>query len=163
MVRIAFLLGVRSAVGHAVAVVLLGIFAQSFAGGAQAATTKEEQRCLAEAMYWEARGEGRRGMIAVGWTVLNRVRSARFPSTPCDVVHQGGERPPCQFNYWCDGRSDRPRDLPSWRSALSIAAQLLQDPPPDPTGGALYFHNSSVRTPRHRDRTAKIGRHVFYR
>jgi spore germination cell wall hydrolase CwlJ-like protein len=145
------------------AVVLFGVFAQSFAGYAQAATMGQEQRCLAEAMYWEARGEGRRGMTAVGWTVLNRVRSPRFPSTPCSVVHQGGERPPCQFHYWCDGRSDEPRDLPSWQSALTIAAQLLHDTPPDPTDGALYFHNVSVRTPRHRNRTARIGSHVFYR
>ncbi|HEX5420243.1 MAG TPA: cell wall hydrolase [Gammaproteobacteria bacterium] len=114
-------------------------------------------------MYWEARGEGRRGMIAVGWTVLNRVKNPLFPSTPCAVIHQGGERPPCQFSYWCDGKSDRPRDLPSWRSALKIAAKLLSHPPPDPTGGALYFHNRSVRTPRHHVRTARIGAHVFYR
>ena len=102
-------------------------------------------------------------MLAVGWTVLNRVSSARFPATPCGVVHQGGERPPCQFSYWCDGKSDRPRDSRSWRSALMIAAQLMQDPPPDPTGGALYFHNRSVRTPGRRVRTARIGAHVFYR
>jgi spore germination cell wall hydrolase CwlJ-like protein len=163
MVRIAFRLGVRWTAAQVLAVVVLGSFAQSFAAGAQAATMREEQRCLAEAMYWEARGEGRRGMIAVGWTVLNRVRSPRFPSTPCRVVHQGGERPPCQFYYWCDGRSDTPRDSPSWRSALSIAAQLLRDPPPDPTDGALYFHNRTVRTPHNRVRTARIGAHVFYR
>jgi spore germination cell wall hydrolase CwlJ-like protein len=103
-------------------------------------------------------------MIAVGWTVLNRVKSPRFPSTPCGVVHQGGERPPCQFAYWCDGKSDRPRDRQSWEAALGIAAKLLsRRPPRDPTHGALFFHNRSVRTPRHHDRTARIGAHVFYR
>ncbi|HEU4616860.1 MAG TPA: cell wall hydrolase [Gammaproteobacteria bacterium] len=151
-----------TAVGPAF-VALVAVLAQAFTGVARAAPIKAEQRCLAEAMYWEARGEGRRGMIAVGWTVLNRMKSPRFPSTACGVVHQGGERPPCEFAYWCDGRSDEPRELRSWRSALGIAHELLHDPPRDPTHGALYFHNRSVRTPHHRVRTARIGAHVFYR
>ena len=91
--------------------------------------TKAQQRCLAMAMYWEARGEGPGGMTAVGWTVLNRVRSGRFPTSPCAVVHQGGERWPCEFEFWCDGKSDRPREADSWQSAMTIAAQLLHDPP----------------------------------
>lgn len=157
-----FFRGARPATATVFAL-LLGTVAQTVSDTAQAASMRHEQLCIAQAMYWEARGEGRRGMIAVGWTVLNRVRSARFPATPCRVVHQGGQRPPCQFSYWCDGRSDRPRDLRSWRLALIIAAQLLYDPPPDPTRGALYFHNRSVRTPYHRVRTVRIGRHVFYR
>lgn len=163
LLRTAFRLGARSTATRVTAAVLLGAFSHGYAGDAQAASISEQQRCLAEAMYWEARGEGRRGMIAVGWTVLNRVRAPDFPSTPCGVVHQGGERPPCSFSYWCDGRSDKPRELRSWRLALDIAAELLHDPPRDPTDGALYFHNRSVRTPRHRDRTARIGEHIFYR
>jgi N-acetylmuramoyl-L-alanine amidase len=152
----------ESATGAAL-VLLLGAFAQSFSASAEAGSTSDEQRCLAQAMYWEARGEGRQGMIAVGWTVLNRIESSRFPATPCRVVHQGGERAPCEFSYWCDGKSDRPREPRSWRAALIIAAELLYDPPPDPTGGALFFHNRSVRTPHGHVRTARIGSHVFYR
>jgi len=129
----------------------------------RAASLREEQRCLALTLYFEARGEGRDGMLAVGWTVLNRVRSADFPATPCDVVRQGGERPPCQFSWWCDGRSDRPRDPRAWQAALLVAAELLQDPPRDPTAGALYFHSTSLAAPWRRVRTARIGRHVFYR
>ena len=154
--------GAKSA-ASAVLAVLLGGVVLAPSSGAQAGTMRVEQQCLAQAMYWEARGEGRHGMIAVGWTVLNRMSSPSFPGTPCSVVHQGGERAPCQFSYWCDGKSDRPRDLRSWRSALMIAAELLTDPPRDPTDGALYFHNRRVRTPRHRVRTARIGAHVFYR
>lgn len=130
---------------------------------ADAASLKKEQYCLALAMYWEARGEGRPGMIAVGWTVLNRVRASHFPATPCEVVYQGGEQPPCQFSFWCDGRSDRPRDQSSWRSALIVAAHLLTKPPTDPTAGALYYHSTTIRPPWKRVRTAQVGRHVFYR
>jgi len=132
---------------------------------AVAASRQEEQRCLALTMYFEARGEGRRGMIAVAWTVLNRVRSPEFPGTPCAVVFQGGETPPCQFSWWCDGRSDVPREARSWRTAQMLAADMLVDPPPDPTGGALYFHSTQVRAPWRGTvaMTTQIGTHVFYR
>ena len=59
----------------------------------------ESQHCLALAMYWEARGEGRQGMLAVGSVVLNRVRDQRFPNSVCGVVYEGGEKPPCQFSF----------------------------------------------------------------
>ena len=147
----------------AVSAVMVGLLAWADTGTARAASLEEEQRCLALAMYWEARGEGRQGMIAVGWTVLNRVRSEHFPSTPCEVVHQGGEQPPCQFSWWCDGKSDRPREGRNWSLAQMIAADLLTNPPPDPTAGATFFHATSVRSPWDLERTARIGRHVFYR
>ena len=142
---------------------LIGLLTQFHTSNANAASLKEEQHCLAQSLYWEARGEGRNGMIAVGWTVLNRVHSKDFPATPCEVVRQGGEQPPCQFSWWCDGRSDRPLDQRSWKSALETAAELLLNPPRDPTGGALFYHSTSIRSPWRRVRTARIGRHVFYR
>ena len=124
-----------------------------------------EQQCLALNLYWEARGEGRAGMLAVGWTVLNRVNSPQFPATVCGVVYQGGERPPCQFSWWCDGKSDRPREQHSWTAAVKVSSELLRRPPPDPTKGALFYHNTSIRSPwkRPREQTARIGRHIFYR
>lgn len=126
---------------------------------------RRQQECMALAMYWEARGEGRRGMEAVGWTILNRVYSPHFPSTPCEVVYEGGERAGCQFSWYCDGKSDRPRDWDSWQHAMLVAGDLLTRPGADPTGGALFFHADSIATPWRRDRlrTAQIGGHVFYR
>ncbi|NOX70731.1 MAG: cell wall hydrolase [Gammaproteobacteria bacterium] len=131
----------------------------------QAKNLRAEHHCLALALYWEARGESRLGMVAVGWTILNRTRSRDFPGTPCAVVYQGGEQPPCQFSWWCDGKSDRPRDRSGWIAARAIAADLLVDPPPDPTGGALFYHSSHIKIPwkRKRTRTTRIGHHIFYR
>lgn len=143
--------------------VIAALLAHDGATTVSAGTLREEQRCLALTLYFEARGEGRAGMVAVGWTVLNRVRSTAFPGTPCGVVRQGGERPPCQFSWWCDGRSDRPRDRRSWQRAQLIAAELLQSPPRDPTRGALYYHSMRLAAPWRRVPTARIGRHVFYR
>jgi len=141
----------------------LALLAQLDAGAAETSWFKEQQHCMALNMYWEARGEGTDGMIAVGWTVLNRMRSRRFPSTPCDVVYQGGQRRGCEFSWWCDGRSDRPRDARSWRLAQHLAEQVLMAPPRDPTGGALYYHATSVRPGWPHALTTRIGQHLFYR
>jgi spore germination cell wall hydrolase CwlJ-like protein len=144
---------------------LLVLIASLHAGTVHARNLQDEHHCLALALYWEARGETRRGMIAVGWTILNRAQSRHFPATPCAVVYQGGERPPCQFSWWCDGKSDRPRYRNSWIQARVVAAELLVDPPPDPTGRALFYHSTSIGVPwtRKRTRTARIGNHIFYR
>lgn len=131
----------------------------------EASFSTREQECIALAMYWEARGEGREGMTAVGWTILNRVASPSFPSTPCAVVYEGGETPPCQFSWYCDGRSDRPQAWTSWQRAMRNAERLLTAPPDDPTNGALYFHSTGIEGTWHRRlvRTAQVGGHVFYR
>ena len=144
---------------------LILILPSLYANDASARSLHDEQQCLALAMYWEARGEGRQGMVAVGWTILNRTRSKQFPTTPCTVIYQGGERGTCQFSWWCDGKSDRPRNRNSWTRARIIAAELLVDPPQDPTGGALFYHSNSISVPwmRPRVRTTRIGNHIFYR
>lgn len=120
---------------------------------------------MAQTLHWEARAEGRDGMLAVGWVVLNRLADPRFPVTVCEVVRQGGERPGCQFSYWCDGRGDVPRPSASWDLAQAVAVELLEAPPLDPTNGALFYHSTRIAMPWAfaPERTVRIGRHVFYR
>jgi N-acetylmuramoyl-L-alanine amidase len=144
---------------------LASITLTAIAGIADAHPLTDDEHCLALAMYWEARGEGRDGMIAVGAVVLNRAQHERFPDTVCAVVSQGGPTPPCQFSWYCNGRSNGPREQEAWARAQELARKMLTDPPKDPTRGALFFHNASVR-PSWRNqlvRTAQIGGHVFYR
>lgn len=133
---------------------------------AQTGVDPGEAECFAQNLYFEARSEGREGMIAVGWVVLNRVESTLYPNSICAVIHDGGERPPCEFNWWCDGRSDRPTEPGVWRLAQIIAEQMLTAPPADPTNGALWFHNDSIPAPqwlRARDQTLHLGAHYFYK
>lgn len=127
--------------------------------------SQRSAECLALAMYWEARGEGTLGMKAVGSVVLNRVGHRNFPDSVCRVVFQGGETPPCQFSWWCDGKSDRPSNAAQWRHALHTAEDLLTRRRTDPTRGALYFHSTSIVSKWHRRQhpTVRIGRHRFYR
>ncbi len=119
--------------------------------------------CMALAMYWEARGEGRDGMIAVGSVVLNRIEHEQFPDDTCSVIREGGETAPCQFSWWCDGRSDRPKPDAVWEESLEVARDVLTGESDDPTNGALYFHHDSIEPPWEKERTATIGSHIFYR
>src|SRR5262249_58140344 len=77
---------------------------------ADASRTKSE-KCLAEAIYFEARGEAVRGQMAVAQVVLNRVFSEKYPNTVCGVVYQNAHRRlHCQFTFACDGIPDIVRE-----------------------------------------------------
>ena len=127
----------------------------------------DTERMLALNIYHEARQDGREGMIAVGWVVFNRVDDPSFPDSVYGVVTQGGETPPCQFGWWCDGKSDRPEDQELWEEAQAVAGELLSDNrPADPTGGANYFWETWRDTPGWAAgkvrQTATIGGNNFY-
>jgi N-acetylmuramoyl-L-alanine amidase len=119
--------------------------------------------CLAEAIYWEARGEGDNGMLAVSSVIHNRVNDERFPDTVCEVIREGGEAPPCQFSWWCDGKSDYPTDRSQWGEILDLSYTILATRPEDPTDGALFYHATYIKRPWQRELTAHIGNHIFYR
>ncbi|MFQ5774456.1 MAG: cell wall hydrolase [Kiloniellaceae bacterium] len=131
------------------------------------ADPRDEIACLALNIYFEARGEPDQGKLAVGHVVMNRVASSRFPDTICDVVRQGGElrRYRCQFTWWCDGRSDTPRNQRDWRISNQFALAVYWGFSLDPTDGALWYHADYVSPAWRKDfeMGPKIGRHIFYR
>lgn len=125
-----------------------------------------EQRCLAEAIYYEARGESRRGQMAVAEVVANRVRSSLYPDTYCDVVYQGSTRVTgCQFSFTCDGSlNKRPRGA-AWREANVIAQQVLTGVVSAQTYRATHYHTTAIDPYWSASlvETTRIGAHVFYR
>lgn len=132
---------------------------------AQPAPKRDEQlRCLATALYHEARGERLSGQQAVAEVILNRVDDVAFPKTVCGVVNQRSGRS-CQFSYVCDGRSDTPANMVAYRRAEKLARAMLDGRPRTLTDGATYFHTTAVKPSRSRrfENTAKIGAHLFYR
>ncbi|QDL93728.1 cell wall hydrolase [Paroceanicella profunda] len=126
----------------------------------------DEFKCLAEALYFEARGESIAGMVAVAEVILNRVESDDFPDTVCKVVNQGtGKLHQCQFSYTCDGRSDRIRNQAAYERVAKVARIMMDGQPRMLTGGATHYHTLRVRPrwTKNLSRTARIGAHVFYR
>jgi spore germination cell wall hydrolase CwlJ-like protein len=125
----------------------------------------EEWNCLAEALYFEARGEDVDGQLAVAEVILNRVDSEQYPDSVCDVVRQGADSSGCQFSYMCDGRKEDIANRRAYERIGKIAWLMLAGKPRTLTDEALYFHATSVAPSWSRSyvRTAQIGQHVFYR
>lgn len=126
-----------------------------------------EHRCLSEALYYEARGEGARGQQAVAEVVFRRMNAGSYGRSICAVVYEGSRRPGCQFSFTCDGALHRPRDASAWERSEQLAAQILTGAVRlrNTTGDATYYHAVSVFpywAPKLR-RTAQIGNHIFYR
>lgn len=125
-----------------------------------------ELRCLAEALYFEARGETVRGQLAVAEVILNRRDSGLYPDSVCGVVGQGSQsRRGCQFSYKCDGLADTIHEKAAYHEVSMVAAAMLAGAPRGLTDGALYYHNARVKPSWSRKfaLTAKIGTHRFYR
>ena len=123
-------------------------------------------QCLSEALYFEARGESLRGQFAVTEVILNRVDSANFPNSVCEVINQGtGKRFQCQFTYTCDGRAEIIREPAAYQSVAKVARAALDGAPRILTDGATYYHTNAVRPrwSRRFNRTATIGVHYFYK
>ncbi|MET4129110.1 cell wall hydrolase [Roseovarius sp. MBR-6] len=129
-------------------------------------TLDRETHCLAEALYFEARGESVRGQFAVAEVILNRVDSTAFPDTLCGVIHQGtGRKYQCQFTYTCDGNSDTIANKGAFDQVSRVARLMVEGAPRRLTDGATHYHTRAVnpRWARVFPRTASIGVHHFYR
>jgi spore germination cell wall hydrolase CwlJ-like protein len=129
--------------------------------------------CLAQNIYFEARGSNRADRIAVADVVLNRVSDSRYPDTICEVVYQGRQdsngnmiRHQCQFSWYCDGRADRPADQDRWIDAQQIAYLMVHlNDHRGLTEGATHYHADYVnpRWARELQLVGRIGEHIFYR
>ena len=126
-----------------------------------------EQRCLAEAVYFEARSEPEAGQAAVAQVVLNRAKSGLYPSSVCGVVYQNRHRHlACQFTFACEGKSLRITDGPSWRDATRIAKAVLEGRTYlADVGGSTHYHADYVKPSwsRRLKKMDVIGRHIFYK
>lgn len=133
----------------------------------QAASSRQELRCLAEAIYFEARSEPRDGQIAVAQVVLNRLKNPKYPNTICGVVYQNKSmRNACQFSFACDGIPERITEPGPWAKAKKIANQIVQGKVSIPeVDASTHYHATYVRpnwAPT-MQRKKKIGKHIFYK
>lgn len=124
--------------------------------------------CLAQNIYFEARGESLAGQRAVAEVTMNRVRSKRFPDSVCAVVHEQRwdsirKRRVGAFSWTELDSLSKPKG-PSWQRAtmLAVAAYEYREMPTVP--GALYYHAVRItpRWSRSKKLVAQIGSHKFY-
>ena len=129
--------------------------------------SKGEQKCLATAIYFEARGESLRGQAAVAQVVLNRVRNPAYPATICGVVYQNDNwRNRCQFSFACDGIKDRITSPSHYKTAEEIAMAVTAGKiflPEVASSTHYYATYVSPNWARSMQKMKKIGLHIFYR
>lgn len=130
--------------------------------------------CLAMNIYHEARDQSFIGQVAVAQVVMNRVKDKRFPNNVCDVVEQGPTyswtedfpvRHRCQFSWFCDGKSDKPKDTQAWDTARMISFGVLNGNLDDFVEGSTHYHATYVY-PEWADTKTKVVQiddHIFYR
>lgn len=130
-------------------------------------TRGKQEKCLAEAVYFEARGEAVRGQMAVAQVVMNRVFSGFYPTTVCGVVYQNKHRRlACQFTFACDGIPDVVKEPDMWERARKIAKATLDgriwlpEVAKSTHYHAYWVHPSWVREMK---KMYKTGVHSFYR
>jgi len=128
-----------------------------------------ELRCLAENIYFEARGEPLNGQYAVAEVTLNRVRSPYFPKTICAVVHDTRWDPQrrrfvAHFS-WTQMEDHGEPWGPLWQQSIAVATAVIDDSHMPVVPDALYYHSTGVQPywANPRRTVARIGSHIFYR
>ena len=146
------------------------IFAYCYIISSMAEEYSTEKKCLAEAIYYEARSESFEGKLAVANVILERLYRNDFPDTICKVVHAGvywkGHivKHKCAFSYYCDGKPEHMLDIKAKSDAYNIARLALNGVQLNNTTGSTHYHAEYVH-PKWADEfyfIAKIGKHLFY-
>ena len=142
-----------------------GCFAQS------AVNFANEVTCLADNIYFEARGEGQHGWSAVASVTINRVNHSKYPDSVCKVVKQKRNNV-CQFSWVCDrqlNNSDKSfRKTKLYRLIRWHAMNHYIGNFEDTTNGAIFYHSKKIKLAnlglnKKVKLTKTIGNHVFYR
>lgn len=154
-----------------------------------AQSDQQEITCLADNLYWEARNQEVRGMMAVAFVTRNRVRSPHWPDTYCEVIKEGPmreswttrknpllpddqrvyfpKRDRCQFSWYCDGKADQipTQDRDIYAIAHMISFKIYHNWFDDNTLGATHYHADYVhpKWAKQMTHTVTIGNHIFYK
>ncbi len=127
-----------------------------------------EINCLAENVYYEARGELLAGQYAVAEVTMNRVSSPFFPASVCDVVHEArwtrdGRQLVGQFSWTVEDSMPVPEGI-AWQRALSVASTIYDNREAPLVDGALFYHATYVAPnwARVKNPVVRIGGHLFY-
>lgn len=133
----------------------------------------QDVEILARTLWAEARGEGAGGMIAVGWSIRNRVNDGKDKSW-WGEGYSGVCEAPWQYSCWNKNDPNylcisgaKPIPLGELTAARLAATTVIGSAGPDPTGGATHYYATSMPKPpawaSAATETLKLGHHIFFR
>jgi len=133
---------------------------------------RRQVECLAQNIYYEARGENQDGHVAVALVTMNRSLSKLYPNNVCNVVREKLGKT-CQFTWWCDPELRSKATLYNYTQQekavyeeirnLALHVYVNRDKIEDFTGGAIFYHANYVNPRWKYKKTAQIGKHIFYK
>jgi spore germination cell wall hydrolase CwlJ-like protein len=135
---------------------------------------EQDLRCLVLNSYYEARNQDEEAIMGVAMVTLNRLKDRRYPDSVCDVIKQSRVDyrgriilNQCQFSWYCDGKSDSPKDRIAYMRVQDVTERaLLQwNSNEDITYGATHYHANYVNPDwsYSLNKVTSIGDHVFYK
>lgn len=137
---------------------ILGIlFVVSTTVSADTWYNEEDLYFMTEAIYFEARSEPLDCQVAVGYTIMNRVKKRKL--TIKQVVWQRK-----QFSYTHDGKSEKMFEVKALQIAKFIAILVLEGDATDLTEGGEYYHNYKIVDWKFKSsytNTIRCGSHQF--
>jgi spore germination cell wall hydrolase CwlJ-like protein len=132
--------------------------------------TNYDCKKIAEAIYFEARGESDIGKIAVAQVILKRKNMKNFPNTIHGVIHQKNKDGVCHFSYICDIDNGliikRFNETKAYEKALEFAYGVIHNKYKMYAQNADHYYNpDKVSTPprwvKSMKKVAKIGNHLY--
>ena len=138
----------------------------------QSPVSQKEMLCLAQNLFYEARGTDFHEMVNISNIVLNRSKDGRYPTEPCKVVFEAQ-----QFSWTSDHRNNinkinalirkDQQEYTAWLMAKQVATLALSHKLRDTTGGAIAYNAVYIKKPvssfwRSTITTLKTPYHVYY-
>ena len=121
----------------------------------------EEIDCLVRTIYFEAGNQSYRGKLAVGYVVMNRVDSRRYPDTICGVISQNK-----QFSWYSKNKNLEPYKGRGWKDSVSAAKKVTSSSVGTLFAGDVQHYHADYVSPYWAEsmtRFAQIDDHIVYR
>ena len=121
------------------------------------AAKADEQACLIEAVYFEARSESFMAQLAVANVIIERVKRNSYPKTICGVVRQGVYR---------NGKPENISNTRAYEVATNVSKLAMQGAIVAHTEGATHYHATYVEPywafGINFTNLGQVGNHIFY-
>lgn len=134
-------------------------------GGKNCARPGDTKMCMVCNNFFEAGNQSRSEMVKVGKTVMTRVASKQYPSSPCGVVYENYTHKYPQFSWHRRRNKVLPKGGQQLADAIAAADIALKAGP----NGATHYFANYIRAPRwsrtcHVTDKPGVGEvHIFFR